>query len=84
MGFQKNEYFLGILNLWILFRGHHNIGLYLGVISIHFRAFFRSRYRIWNIFLVAKISIFGGCLKFLIYFWGELKMLGSNLRIKKK
>ena len=35
--------------------GHHNIGLYLGVISMHFRVFLRSRYRMGNIFLVAKI-----------------------------
>ena len=53
--------------------GHHKIGLYLGVISIHF-SFFpnRSIYRIVDIFGVAKISnIFLGCLKFLIFFGGE-------------
>ena len=35
-GFQKNKYFLGMKILWIFFRGHHKIGLYLGVISMHF------------------------------------------------
>ena len=43
----------------------HKIGLKLGVISI----FLRSRYRMGDIFGVAKISnIFWGCLKFLIFF----------------
>ena len=38
-----------------------------------FRVFFlRSRYRIGIFFGVAKISnIFLGCLKFMIFFWGE-------------
>ena len=38
-GFQKNEYFLGMKILWIFLEGHHKIGLYLGVISMHFRVF---------------------------------------------
>ena len=38
--FQKNEYFWGMKILWIFFGGHHKIGLYLGVISMHFRVFF--------------------------------------------
>ena len=42
-GFQKNEYLLGIKILWILFGGHHNIGLYLGVIFMHFRVFFKVK-----------------------------------------
>ena len=37
--FQKNKYFWGMKILWIFFGGHHNIGLYLGVISMHFRDF---------------------------------------------
>ena len=36
--------------------GHHKIGLYLEAISMHFRVF--SKYLF-------------GCLKFLIFFWGE-------------
>ena len=45
----------------------------LRVISMHFRVFFlRSRYRIGIFFGVAKIlNIFGGWLKFLIFFGGE-------------
>ena len=38
-GFQKKEYFWGIKILWIFFLGHLKIGLYLGVISMHFRVF---------------------------------------------
>ena len=37
--FQKNEYFWGIKILWIFLGGHHKIGLYLGVISMHFMVF---------------------------------------------
>ena len=36
-GFQKNKCFLGMKILLIFFRGHHKIGLYLGVTSMHFR-----------------------------------------------
>ena len=44
----------------------------LRVISMQFRFFLRSMYRIGNFFGVAKISnIFLGCLKFLIFFGGE-------------
>ena len=40
LGFQKNEYFLGYGNFVdIFFGGHHKIGLYLGVISMHFMVF---------------------------------------------
>ena len=31
--------FGGMNILWIIFWGHHKIGLYLGVISMHFRTF---------------------------------------------
>ena len=69
-GFQKNEYILGIKVLWMFFFGHHNIGLYLGVISMHFRAFFKVKVQNGEYFLVAKISNILGCLKFLILFSG--------------
>ena len=39
-GGQKNQYFLGYEDFMDIFRGHHKIGLYLGVISMHFRVFF--------------------------------------------
>ena len=38
-GFQKNTYFLGYEVFVDIFWGHHKIGLYLGVISMHFRVF---------------------------------------------
>ena len=39
-GFQKNKYFLGYEDFVDIFLGcHHKIGLYLGVISMHFRVF---------------------------------------------
>ena len=46
--------------LWI-FLGHHKIGLYLGVISMHFRVSSLGQGTEWRvIFCVAKISnIFG-------------------------
>ena len=37
--FQKNEYFLGYEVFVDIFWGHHKIGLYLGVISMHFMVF---------------------------------------------
>ena len=39
LGFQKNEYFLGHEEFVAIFWGHHKIGLYLEVISMHFRVF---------------------------------------------
>ena len=48
--------------------GHHKIGLYLGVISMHFRVLVQNG----DIVLGWLISnIFGGCLKFLIFFGGK-------------
>ena len=38
-GFQKNEYFFGYEDFVEIFWGHHKIDLYLGVITMHFRAF---------------------------------------------
>ena len=37
--FRKINIFWGMKILWIFFWGHHKIGLYLGVISMHFRVF---------------------------------------------
>ena len=52
--------------LWIFLGGHHKIGLYLVVISMHFRVFFfRSRYKIGD--------IFGGCQNFK-YFFGVFEI----------
>ena len=38
-GFHKNEYFWGMMKLWIFLLGHHKTRLFLGIFSIHFRAF---------------------------------------------
>ena len=38
-GGQRNEYFLECEDFVDIFLGHHQIGLYLGVISMHFRVF---------------------------------------------
>ena len=38
-GFQKIQYFLGYEDFVDIFGGQHKIGLYLGVISMHFRVF---------------------------------------------
>ena len=35
--------FGGMKILWIFFRGHYKIGLYLGVISMHLRVFFKGK-----------------------------------------
>ena len=54
------------------------------LITMHFRAFFKSKVQNWDIFGVAKISnIFLGCLIFLIFFWGERWTLGPSLRMRK-
>ena len=45
-----------------IFWGHHKIGLYLDVISMHFRVFSESQGREWRIFF--------GFLKFQIFIWG--------------
>ena len=37
--------------LWIFLGGHHKIGLYLGVISMHFRVFFKVSVQNGDIFL---------------------------------
>ena len=46
--------------LWIFFGDHHKIGLYLEVISMHFRVFSEGQGTDWRIFF--------GLLKFLILF----------------
>ena len=59
-GFQKKKMFFGYQDFVDIFWGHHKIGLYLGVISMHFRAIYlRARYRMGNIFLgLLKFQIF--------------------------
>ena len=50
--------------LWIFFEGHHKIGLYLGVISMHIMVFLKVK--------VQNGGGGGGWLKFQIFFWGAL------------
>ena len=71
-GFQK-MIFLGYEDFVINFWGHYQIGLVRGSFLCILGSFFKVKVQIWDIFWVAKISnIFLGCLKFLIFFWGEL------------
>ena len=71
--FRKMNIVLDMKILWILFGGSSQNWASLRVISMHFRFFLSQRYRIGIFFWVVKISIFfGGCLVFLIFFWGEL------------
>ena len=55
--------FWGMKILWIFFGGHHKIGLYLEVISMHFRVFSEGQ--------GTELRIFFGLLKFQIhvYIW---------------
>ena len=74
-GFQKTEYFWGYEDFVFcgIFLGEggggsSQIGLYLEVISMHFRVFSESQGTEWRMFLVAKNSnIYSGCLKFFIF-----------------
>ena len=45
------------MNIFFFFGGggHHNIGQYLGVISMHFRVFFKVKVQNGEYFSVAKI-----------------------------
>ena len=50
--------------LWIFFRGHHKIGLYLGVIPMHFRVYSYGQRTEWGIFFgLLKFRIFFGVLE---------------------
>ena len=39
LGFSKKNFGGDMKILWIFFGGHHKIGLYFGVVSMHFRVF---------------------------------------------
>ena len=54
--------FWGMKILWIFLGGHHKIGLYLGVISMHFRVFSLGQ--------GTECGYFLGSLKFQIFLWG--------------
>ena len=72
IGFSEKKNIFSVMKiLWTFFGGHHKIGLYLGLISMHFRGFFRSRYKMGIYFGLLKFHIFLGCLKFRIFFGSE-------------
>ena len=51
LGVFRKMYFLGGMKiLWTWFWCHHKIGLYLGVISMHFRVFSEVQGTEWDIF----------------------------------
>ena len=62
--FRKLNIFGGMKILCFVecFWGHHKIGIYLEVISMHFRVFFESQGTEWRMFL--------GLLKVQIFIWG--------------
>ena len=57
----------------IYFLVHHKIGLYLEVISMHFRVFSEGQDAEWRILLglLRFSNLYLVCLKFLIFFWSE-------------
>ena len=73
-GFQKNYYnFLGYEDVVDIFWGHHKIGLYLGIISMHFRVFSQGQGTECGIFLgLLKFQIFLGVLENPDFLGGEL------------
>ena len=61
--FRKMNIFWGMKIFWIFLGGHHKIGLYLGVISMHFRVFSYGQGMEWRYFGgLLKFQIFLGCL----------------------
>ena len=58
-GLQENEYVLGYVDFVDIFGGSSQIGLYIGVISMHLRVFFKIK--------VQNGGYFGGLVKFQIF-----------------
>ena len=70
--------------MWI-FLGVFTIGLYLGVISMHFRVFSKCQSREWGIFFgVAKISNIFGVLEIPDIFGGLTVDTGPKLTYEEK
>ena len=68
-----------------IFGGSSQIGLYLGVTSMHFRVFSKGQGTEWRIFLgVAKISNVGLLEIPDIFFWVNGRCWAPSLRMKKK
>ena len=89
-GFRKMNIFLGMTILWIFICDHHKIGLYLGVIFMHFGSFLKMKVQnggYSDIFIHTfihkfqyffgfseKINIFGGMKISWIFICGHLKI----------
>ena len=70
--------------LWIFFLGHHKIGLYSGVISLHLGYFLKVNVQNGGSFFWSlKFQIFLGVLEIPNIFWVNGR-LGPSLRMKKK
>ena len=83
--FRKINIFRGMKILWIFSRGHHKIGLYLGVISMHLGSFLKVKVQNSGYFLgLLKFQTFFGVLEIPDIFGGEGQMLSPSLRMKKK
>ena len=67
---QKNKYFFGLKILWLNIWGNHKIGLYLGVIFMHFRVLSYGQNRGYFLGLL-KFQIFFGMLEIPHIFGGE-------------
>ena len=82
---EKWIFFAGMKILWIFFWGHHYIGPYLGVISMHFRVFCLGQGTEWEIFLgLLKFQIFFGVLERPDIFWGWMVDAGPGPTYEEK
>ena len=70
-GVSENKYFLGYEDFVDILEGHHKIGLYIGVISMHFRVFSKSHGTEWGFLGLLKFEIFFGVLEIPDSFGGE-------------
>ena len=88
-GFQKNKHFLGGRGYEYfvdIFRRHHKIELYLGVISMHFRVFSGGQGTEWGIFFYYIFFFFfwgggGGVSNFNIFGVFEIPEFFGGLRV---
>ena len=69
---EKNNKKLGHEDFVDIFRGHHKIGLHLGVISMHFRTFLKAKIQTREyLFGFIKFQLFFVVLKIPEFFLGE-------------
>ena len=71
LGFSDKLIFLGDEDFVDTFRGHHKIGLYLGIISMHFRVFYKVKGSEWGYILgLLKLKNMGGGVEISVFFLG--------------